>query len=64
MGDQFLVSFNAETRKVTGRGAGDDIEVRLDVDDEPRVVEVPEDLAAEMAQDGAGKAAWDKQEGA
>lgn len=29
MGGRFLVSFNAETRKKTGRGAGDEVEVLL-----------------------------------
>lgn len=32
MGGRYLVSFNAETRKHTGRGAGDEIEVELTVD--------------------------------
>lgn len=32
MGGRFLVSFNADTRKKTGRGAGDEIEVDLVVD--------------------------------
>jgi hypothetical protein len=32
MGGRYLVSFNAETRKRTGRGAGDEVEVRLEVD--------------------------------
>jgi hypothetical protein len=59
MGGQYLISFNAETRKATGRGAGDEVEVRLDVDDAPRVVEVPDDLAAELAQDDVARAAWD-----
>ena len=60
MGGQFLISFNAETRKSTGRGAGDDVEVRLDLDDAPRVVVVPDDLAAELAHDDVAKAAWEK----
>ena len=60
MGGQFLISFNAETRKATGRGAGDEVEVRLDVDDAPRTVDVPEDLAAELAGDDAARAAWEK----
>lgn len=29
MGGRYLVSFNAETRKKTGRGAGDAVEVEL-----------------------------------
>ena len=60
MGGQFLISFNAQTRSATGRGAGDEVEVRLDVDDAPRVIEVPDDLAAELARDAGAKAAWDK----
>ena len=32
MGGRFLVSFNAETRKNTGRGAGDEVAVDLTAD--------------------------------
>jgi hypothetical protein len=32
MGGRYLVSFNAETRKQTGRGAGDEVEVQLTAD--------------------------------
>jgi Domain of unknown function (DUF1905) len=32
MGGRYLVSFNAETRKNTGRGAGDEVEVELVAD--------------------------------
>jgi hypothetical protein len=46
MGGRFLISFNAETRAETGRGAGDEVEVRLDIDDAPRTVAVPPALAA------------------
>ena len=34
MGGRYLVSFNAETRKQTGRAAGDEVEVELIVDPE------------------------------
>lgn len=34
MGGRYLVSFNAETRKNTGRGAGDTVEVELIADPE------------------------------
>jgi hypothetical protein len=60
MGGRFLISFSAATRKATGRGAGDEVEVRLDVDDAPRTVEVPEDLATELATDDDANAAWEK----
>jgi hypothetical protein len=59
MGGRFLVSFSAETRKATGRGAGDEVEVRLDLDDAPRTVDVPDDLAGELAGDDAARAAWE-----
>jgi Domain of unknown function (DUF1905) len=32
MGGRYLISFNAETRKQTGRGAGDEVEVELVAD--------------------------------
>jgi hypothetical protein len=60
MGGQFLISFNAATRAATGRGAGDEVEVRLDVDDGPRTVEVPAELATALDADPAAKAAWEK----
>ena len=59
MGGRLLISFNSQTRAATGRGAGDEVEVRLDVDDAPRVVEVPDDLAAALATDEVARAAWD-----
>lgn len=58
MGGQYLISFNAETRKATGRGAGDEIEVTLEVDDQPRTVEVPEVLAAALADNPEAAKAW------
>lgn len=60
MGGRFLISFNAQTRAATGRTAGDDVEVRLDIDDAPRVVQVPDDLADELRHDETAKAGWDK----
>ncbi|MFT3854289.1 MAG: YdeI/OmpD-associated family protein [Ilumatobacteraceae bacterium] len=60
MDGQLLLSFNAQTRAPTGRGAGDEVEVRLDLDDVPRVVDVPPDLAVALGADDIAKAAWDK----
>lgn len=59
MGGRFLVSFNAETRAATGRGAGDEVEVRLEVDDAPRTVEVPPALREALDTDPAAVAAWE-----
>jgi len=58
MGGQFLISFNAETRAATGRGAGDDVEVRLDVDDAPRTVDVPPALAEAFRSHPAAAQRW------
>ena len=49
MGGRVLVSVSAEVRAAAGVTAGDELEVDLVLDDEPRVVEVPEDLAAALA---------------
>ena len=60
MGGRYLISFNAATRRATGRAAGDEIEVRLDLDEAPRVVEPPAELAELLRADDAAKVAWDK----
>lgn len=58
MGGQFLISFDAETRKATGHGAGDEVVVNLELDEEPRTVEVPEDLAVLLSADPVLADAW------
>ena len=58
MGGQYLISFNSETRKATGRGAGDEVEVTLEVDDQPRTVDPPEALAAALADSPEAAKAW------
>ena len=44
MGGDFMVGVSAENRKIVGVGAGDKVEVTLELDTEPRVVTVPPDL--------------------
>lgn len=58
MGGRFLISFNAETRAATGKGAGDEIEVTLEVDDAPRTVEIPADLGEALDADADAATAW------
>jgi hypothetical protein len=48
MGGRYLIPFSAERRKESGLAGGDAIEVELAVDEAPRVVEVPADLAAAL----------------
>lgn len=52
MGGRHLLPFSADKRKATGLNGGDPITVELRLDDTPRTVEVPDDLAA--ALEGAG----------
>ncbi len=55
MGGQFLIPLSQERRAAAGVEAGQTIAVTMELDTEPRTVEVPEDLAA--ALEAAGKTA-------
>ena len=50
-GDRFLVGVSAENRELTGVAAGDEVEVEIELDTEPREVTVPPDLAQALAAD-------------
>lgn len=58
MGGQYLISFSSDIRAATGRGAGDEVEVILDIDDAPRTVDVPPALADALAADPDAAATW------
>ena len=60
MGGLNLVGLSAEHRAASGFGGGDTVEVTIERDDAPREVEVPEALAAALADDPVAAAAWDK----
>jgi bifunctional DNA-binding transcriptional regulator/antitoxin component of YhaV-PrlF toxin-antitoxin module len=51
MGGQFLLGVSAEHRAGAGVAAGDELEVEVELDDQPRTVEVPADLAAALDAD-------------
>jgi len=59
MGGRFLISLSAENRAAAGVAAGDEVDVDLELDDAPREVEVPADLAAALARDDAARAAFE-----
>jgi antitoxin component of MazEF toxin-antitoxin module len=59
MGGRFLVPVSAEVRKAAGVTAGDDLDVDIELDDAPRTVDVPADLAAALAEVPAAAKAWD-----
>ena len=60
MGGKSLVGVSAENRAAAGVAAGDTITVDLRLDNDPRVVEVPDDLAAALAANPTASAAWAK----
>jgi hypothetical protein len=51
MGGRYLVPLSAENRAAAGVGAGEEVVVGIELDDAPRTVEVPADLAAALAVD-------------
>jgi hypothetical protein len=50
-GERYLVGVSAENRERAGVAAGDEIDVDLELDTEPREVAVPPDLMAAFARD-------------
>ncbi|HEV7212600.1 MAG TPA: YdeI/OmpD-associated family protein [Blastococcus sp.] len=58
-GGQFLIPLSAENRTAAGVAAGDTVEVDVELDTAPRVVEVPGDLAAALDADPAARARFD-----
>ena len=59
MGGRFLLPVSAEVRAGAGVAAGDVLEIELALDDAPREVEVPADLAEALAADAEARAAFD-----
>jgi len=58
MGGRHLLPFSADKRAATGLSGGDAIVVELQLDTAARTVEVPDDLAAALAEAGV-RAAFD-----
>jgi uncharacterized protein YdeI (YjbR/CyaY-like superfamily) len=49
MGGRFLLGINTDTREQSGLRAGDEVDVELQLDDQPREVDVPADFASAPA---------------
>jgi len=60
MGGRYLVPLSAENRTAAGVAAGDDVEVELELDSEPREVAVPEDLRDALDGDDAAREAFER----
>ena len=59
-GDVYMLPVSAEHRTAAGLAAGDSVEVTLELDTEPRTVEVPADLAAALASQPGVAEAFDR----
>ena len=60
MGGRFLIGLSAENRTAAGVAAGDEVDVGIELDAEPREVEVPADLAEALAHDQAARSTFDE----
>jgi len=56
MGGRYLIPLSADRRAAAGVDAGDQVEVDVELDTEPRTVEVPADLAAALDAEPAARA--------
>ena len=60
MGGRYMIPVSADNRSRAGVAAGDRVDVRLELDTEPRQVEVPADLAAALEAEPTARAAFDR----
>ena len=58
-GDVFMLPLSAENRAAAGVKAGDQAEVTIELDPEPRIVDVPDDLAAAISEKPGATAAFE-----
>ncbi len=59
MGGMYLIPLSAENRKAAGVKAGDVVTVSLELDEEPRVVLVPDELVLALAHDPVAASAFE-----
>lgn len=59
-GGQPMIGVNRQHRAAAGVGVGDTFDVVVALDEEPRVVEVPADLADALGRDAGARAAFDR----
>ena len=58
-GDRYLVGVSAENRAAAGVAAGDEVDVDIELDTEPREVTVPPDLAEALAAEPDARGFYD-----
>ncbi|MEO5952256.1 MAG: YdeI/OmpD-associated family protein [Chloroflexia bacterium] len=59
VGGKFMISFSADKREATGVMGGDTIFITIELDTEPRTVELPDDLKAALAEKPGATEAFD-----
>lgn len=59
-GGKFMLPLSAENRQAAGVASGDTVDVTLELDTQPREVEVPSELAAGLAAEPALQERFDK----
>jgi hypothetical protein len=57
---RFMVGFSADHRAASGLNAGDEVIVEIEVDTQPRTVELPADFQAALESEPKAKATFDK----
>ena len=60
MNGVFMIGVSNDVRAAAGVASGDEVDVELELDTEPRVVAVPDDLAAALDRDAGARAAFDR----
>jgi hypothetical protein len=53
MDGKFMVSMSAENRQASGIQGGEEVDVTIEIDHEPRIVEIPKDLNSALIDSGA-----------
>jgi len=60
MGNKFMISLSAENRKNAGVNGGDVVEINLELDTEPRTVEIPSDLQKALEKNNTAMVNFEK----
>jgi len=60
MGGDYMVGFSSEHRAASGLGGGDEVDVDIELDTEPRTVAVPDDFSAALDADPDALAMFDR----
>ena len=57
---KYMIALSAENRTKAGVAGGDEVDVTIELDEQPRTVEEPEALTTALGADPAARAAFDK----